>query len=267
MNTGDLKSSGDVTPPPIPDLVFIRTPRGGVPGRLVRVRPRRHALAQRPGVDGRAAARVRTPAGPRLLVGSGFAAGNGRSTALRLYSDKPMNTGDLKSSGDVTPPPIPDLVFIRTPRGGVPGRLVRVRPRRHALAQRPGVDGRAAARVRTPAGPRVLVGSGFAAGNGRSTALRLYSDKPMNTGDLKSSGDVTPPPIPDLVFIRTPVAVSRVAWFGSVRAAMLSRSAPPSMAARLREFVRLLVLAYSSAPDSPPATAGRRPCGCTRISQ
>ena len=195
MNTGDLKSSGDLPPPPpIPDLVFIRTPRGGVPGRLVRVRPRRHALAQRPAVDGRAAAGVRTPAGPRVLVGSGFAAGNRRSTALRLYSDKPMNTGDLKSSGDVTRPPIPDLVFIRTPRGGVPGRLVRVRPRRHALAQRPGVDGRAAARVRTPAGPRVLVGSGFAAGNGRSTALRLYSDKPMNTGDLKSSGDVTPPP-------------------------------------------------------------------------
>ena len=41
-----------------------------------------------------------------------------------------------------------------------------------------------------------------------------------------------------------------------VRAAMLWRSALASMAARLREFVHLLVLAYSSAPDSPPATAG-----------
>ena len=89
----------------------------------------------------------------------------------------------------------------------------------------------------------------------------------MNTGDLKSSAMCHPPRIPDLVFIRTPVAVSRVAWFGPVRAPMLSRSAPASIAARLRQFVRLLVLAYSSAPDSPPATAGRRPCGCTRISQ
>ena len=41
-----------------------------------------------------------------------------------------------------------------------------------------------------------------------------------------------------------------------VRAAMLWRSALASMAARLREFVRLLVLAYSSAPDSPPGAAG-----------
>ena len=41
-----------------------------------------------------------------------------------------------------------------------------------------------------------------------------------------------------------------------VGAAVLWRSALASMAARLREAVRLLVLAYSSAPDSPPGAAG-----------
>ena len=42
-----------------------------------------------------------------------------------------------------------------------------------------------------------------------------------------------------------------------VRAAMLWRSALGSMAARLREFVRLLVLGYSSAPDTtPPSSDG-----------
>ena len=128
--------------------------------------------------------------------------------AVRGCSFRPIETGVFKSLANLPPPPksptwnygytlerLQEAAFLLSDVLSVHPRLAG----RSCVAQRPRLDGRAAARVRAPAGSRVLVGPRFAAWRCWMTAVRGCSLRPMKTGIFaKLRRSATPPQIADL---------------------------------------------------------------------